>query len=445
MGMDGPDLLRMERFGGLYYKRKTAEFFSVPERGARILKAATRRNIMDLMVREPERWGFSLEEFVMEAAQWRRMGILDEADRCPAQVVNGNRSHGGLMGPMVTNVQLTRACNLTCGHCFVDVWRKRDPNELSTQQFDLLFAELARVGAPIVILAGGEPMLRPDFWEIAESAGKHGLDAALCTNATLIRDQNAARLVASPIRWYSISLDGPDAETHDDLRGEGRFEHALRGIRALLKAGAKEVKIRVTATAKNAHTLPAFAKVARDLGVHKVVVKPFRHTADSHGAPPDELYISRRAYVAATQTALDSWPKDAPALEVDDGLPQGPPAWTGVIPTFGCVGGTTHASVIYDGRVVACDAVHDPQDWTLHDHTFLECWRQSPTVTSWRHMDGNRDCVSDCEKSQTCRGGCRARALGLGGSIDDPDPWSHCEVPGEPRARKVKAQLHVLG
>src|SRR6185295_16974053 len=116
-----------------------------------------------------------------------------------------------LRGPLVTNFQLTQACNLRCEHCFVDVTAKPNPAELSTAQVFSVFAELATAGSPIVILAGGEPMLRRDFWEIAEGIGDFGIDAALCTNATLITPKNAARLARSGIRWYSISLDGPRA------------------------------------------------------------------------------------------------------------------------------------------------------------------------------------------------------------------------------------------
>lgn len=438
------DLLRMERFGAFYYRRETAEFLTVPKAGARLLAAATRRSVMELYAEDPARWNLPLDVFLREAVIWRRAGMLDEHDRCRATVIRGAPMGGELLGPLVTNVQLTRACNLECDHCFVDVWHKRDPNELSLAQIDSLFGELASVGAPIVILAGGEPMMRPDFWEIADLAGRHGLDAALCSNATLIRDDNAARLVASPIRWYSISLDGPDAETHDRLRGAGRFDHAVRGLRALLAAGADDVKIRVTVTAENAHTLVRFADIARELGVHKVVMKPFRHTADASGAPPDQLYISRRRYNEATDRAQQEWPADAPPLDVDDGLPQGPEEWTGVIPRFGCVGGTTHASVIYDGRVVACDAVHEPDDWTLHHRSFLECWRGAPTIQKWRALDGNDDCNSACDNGPKCRGGCRARSLGLGGSFDDPDPWSYCEEPGTPRVRNVHPALPIL-
>ncbi|MFZ9888931.1 MAG: SPASM domain-containing protein, partial [Myxococcota bacterium] len=187
------------------------------------------------------------------------------------------------------------------------------------------------------------------------------------------------------------------------------------------------IKLRVTVTRHNAHTLAHFATTARELGVDHVTFKPFRHTAAFMGQSPGALYLGRRDYEAAIRDCREAWPEDGPTLELDDGLPAGPAAWTKVIPRFGCVGGTTHASVLYDGRVVACDAVLDDDDWTLHTHSFGEAWRAAPTLTRWRALPGNEECGGGCAKSPTCRGGCRARALGMGGSIDAPDPWSHCE------------------
>jgi radical SAM protein with 4Fe4S-binding SPASM domain len=423
-----PDLLRKEAFGAFYYKRSTAKFHALPVTHAILLEAATRKSAVDLYAQDPQGWGISAPSFLELMVRWKKRGFIDDNYRCRARVVDATPDAHHLISPLVTNIQLTQACNLKCGHCFVDVDAKSHPDELSTDQFRSLFGELSAIGAPIVILAGGEPMLRKDFWELVESVGEHELDAALCTNATLITDKNAARLVASPLRWYSISLDGADAEMHDSLRGKGRFRLALRGIKALLDAGANDVKIRVTVTAHNAPFLLDFAKIAKELGVHSVVMKPFRYTAEFFGDVQQDLYIDRQTYFQSTKNALENWPEDAPPLSVDDGMPEGPPAWTDVIPDFGCVGGTTHASVIYDGRVVACDAVHDPDDWTLHQHSFKECWDRAPTIQSWRRLEGNESCLSTCENSKKCRGGCRARSLGAGLPMDAPDPWAYCSA-----------------
>ena len=446
----GPDLFRKESFGALYYRRSDARFFALPPEEAALLAASTTLSAMEVREREPERFALDDNALIKAALFWKREGLVDDDFRLHATIIDDDRSHGALLGPMVTNIQLTRACNLSCGHCFVDIWKQRDPDELSLEQIDALFADLARMGAPIVILAGGEPMLRPDFFEIVEAGGAHGLDLALCTNATLIDENKARRLVEGPMRWFSVSLDGPDAETHDALRGPGRFDHALRGVRHLVEAGADTVKLRATVTGENAHTLPGFAQVAMDTGAHRVVVKPYRHTATHRGTETNALYLSRGAYRRATDACAAGWPADAPPLEVDDGMPEGPPDWTKVIPRFGCVGGTTHASVLYDGRVVACDAVQDEGDWTLHTHSFRDAWRRAPTIASWRDLEGNESCRTSCDNGPVCKGGCRARALGMGGSLDDPDPWSYCadeDAPGPrgPRSARADGLLPILG
>lgn len=421
----GPDLLRKEAFGGLYYHRAAAEFSSLPPQLAWLLVEGTRRSVVELYAEAPETVGMDEAAFIRTVVQCQRRGLLDDQHRCRAEVIEGDTSHGGLMGPMVTNVQLTKACNLRCEHCYVDITAKPHPDELSTDQIRGLFGALESVGSPIVVLAGGEPLLRRDLFEIADAVGRHRLDAALCTNATFIDAALAAELAATPIRWFSISLDGPDAASHDAIRGPGRFEDTLEGIRNLAAAGAHHIKLRVTVTPHCAGRLAEFAEVATGLGVHSVSFKPFRHTETGSAKHAAHLYIDRSRYLDAIREGEARWPADAPPATFNDGMPQGPPAWTKVIPQFGCVGGTTAASVMYDGRVVACDAVLDPADWSLHQHSFQSCWQHAPTIASWRSLQGNAQC-GGCSTNLVCRGGCRARAIAAGHTMRDRDPWAYC-------------------
>ena len=355
----------------------------------------------------------------------RDRGLLDADWRLNARVVSG-AVPGSLSAPLVTNLQLTRACNLRCEHCFVDVEARPHPGELSLEQLERLFGELQAAGSPLILFAGGEPMMRRDFWPIVEASQRADLDVALCTNATFITDSNAARLASSGIRWFSVSLDGADAETHDKVRGKGSFERAVRGVRALMRAGAPGVKLRVTVSQVNATRLLDFAPLAEELGVPEVVFKPFRHTTGGEALTSLHLYLSHAEYEQAVEAVRQGWPESAPRVLCDDGMPESLPAWTKVTPEFGCVGGTTHASVLYDGRVVACDAVQDPRDWTLHRRGFLESWLGAPTVASWRRLKDSGDC-SACSNFTRCGGGCRARALASGGTMADPDPWAYCE------------------
>ena len=432
----GLDILRLEPFGALHYSRATAAFQVFTPEFTALLLEAQHRHIMEAYADDSR--GIDAVDFILEVARLRDLGILDEDHRLHVRVVRPDDLPAeGLSAPMVTNIQLTRACNLHCDHCFVEVETKRHPDELSLEQFKTLFGELQLAGSPLVILAGGEPMMRPDFWEVIDAAVAADLDVALCSNATMITDDNAPRLAASGIKLFSISLDGATAEVHDRLRGHRAFERAVRGVRALVAARAPGIKLRVTVTADNADTIADFAATAAGLGVPEIVFKPFRHSTGGEALTSTQLYIKRSAYLRAVDVAMKAWPNDAPPATFDDGMPESLPAWTRVTPSFGCVGGTTHASVIFDGRVVSCDAVLTPKDWTLHERGFIESWRSSPTINSWRHLSDSGDCRS-CSNFEGCGGGCRARALAAGLSMGDPDPWSYCEDTHQP------GQLRIL-
>ncbi len=427
----GPDLLRKERFGALYYQRSSCQFQALPAGLAALLVASTGESALDVHARTPHALGLDDAGFAELVVRLQQAGMLDERFRCPAHVIDEDRAHGGLVGPLVTHLQLTIACNLRCEHCYVDVMARPGPDELSSAEVLSLFAELERCGSPVLVLAGGEPLLRRDLPELLAGLARYSLDAWLCTNATLLHDDVAGLLASSALRGVSISLDGPDAESHERLRGKGRFEHALRGIRALVAAGQDDVQLRVTVTPHNAERLAAFAPLARELGVHKVVFKPFRQSGAASGA--ETLTLARSPYLRAIHAARSAWPDDGVPADFGDGMPQRPPAWTGIIPAFGCVGGTTSVSILPDGRVVGCGSVLSADDWRLREHGFARSWREAPGVTLWRSFAGNDGCRA-CGNFSRCGGGCRARAVGAGLSVNASDPWAYCSE-GDERDR----------
>lgn len=163
-------------------------------------------------------------------------------------------------GPVVI-WNLIRRCNLMCKHCYSISGNVDFPGELDTAQVFETMDDLKAFGVPVLILSGGEPLLRPDIFEISHRAKDMGFYVGLSSNGTLIGDHNIKQIADVGYDYVGISLDGL-RETHDAFRRrEGGFDEALAGIRLCLDNDIK-VGMRFTATMDNAHELPAMLDLA---------------------------------------------------------------------------------------------------------------------------------------------------------------------------------------
>ncbi len=170
-------------------------------------------------------------------------------------------------GPVVI-WNLVRRCNLTCKHCYATSADKHFPGELDTEQVYAVMDDLKRYGVPVLILSGGEPLLRPDILAISHRAKAMGFYVGLSTNGTLIDAANIGDIAAVGYDYVGISLDGL-GRTHDRFRRrEGAFDEALRGIRLCLEAGIK-VGMRFTLARDNAADLPGLLALMDAEGVDK--------------------------------------------------------------------------------------------------------------------------------------------------------------------------------
>jgi len=159
-----------------------------------------------------------------------------------------------LPGPVVI-WNLIRRCNLTCKHCYSISADTHFPGELDTAQVFSVMDDLKAARVPVLILSGGEPLLRPDIFEIAHRAKAMGFYTALSSNGTLITEANIDRIAAVDFNYVGVSLDGI-GETHDRFRRkDGAFEESLAGIRLCRELGVK-VGVRFTMTQDNAADLP---------------------------------------------------------------------------------------------------------------------------------------------------------------------------------------------
>ena len=173
--------------------------------------------------------------------------------------------------PMLVFWEVTRACLLACAHCRASATPDALPGELSTQEGKGLIDQVAGFGRPypILVLTGGDCLLRKDTFELVEYANSLGVPVAMSPSVTpMLTDDAIATMVESGVKAVSLSLDGATAATHDGVRGiPGHFDQTVPAIRALVAAGLK-VQINTTVMRANVDELADIAALMAETGVH---------------------------------------------------------------------------------------------------------------------------------------------------------------------------------
>jgi len=191
-------------------------------------------------------------------------------------------------GPVVI-WNLIRRCNLTCKHCYATSADKDFPGELNTQQVFDVMDNLKSFGVPVLILSGGEPLMRPDIFDISHHAKDMGFYVGLSSNGTLIDENNIDDIVKVGYNYVGISIDGM-RETHDNFRRkQGSFDEALRGIRLCHDAGIK-VGLRFTLTQDNKQDLPGLLQLMDEENVDKFYLSHLNYAGRGNKNRRDDLH-----------------------------------------------------------------------------------------------------------------------------------------------------------
>ena len=193
-----------------------------------------------------------------------------------------------LPGPIVI-WNLIRRCNLTCKHCYSVSADKDFPNELSTKEVFHVMDDLKAFGVPVLILSGGEPLLHPDIFAIAQRAKAMGFYLSLSSNGTLINEANIEAIAKVGFDYVGISLDGLPT-THDRFRRcPGAFEKALQGIRWCQLYGIK-VGIRFTLTQDNVNELPQMLQLAEEENIDKFYLSHLNYAGRGNKNRQDDVH-----------------------------------------------------------------------------------------------------------------------------------------------------------
>ncbi|HEY4851632.1 MAG TPA: mycofactocin radical SAM maturase [Streptosporangiaceae bacterium] len=323
----------------------------------------------------------------------------------------------GLDAPICLTWELTYACNLACVHCLSSSGR-RDPRELSTAECQAVIDTLERMQVFYVNIGGGEPTVRPDFWELVDYATAHHVGVKFSTNGIKIDPEAARRLAASDYVDVQISLDGATAEVNDAVRGAGSHATAIRAMQNLKAAGFTGFKLSVVVTRHNVSQLDELKALA-----------------DAYGA---QLRLTR---LRPSGRGADTWPELHPTAEQQRQLydwlvAHGEQVLTGdsffhLAPYGGALPGLNLCGA---GRVVCLiDPVGDVYacPFAIHDEFlagsvrqaggFQAVWRESELFAELRRPQSGGAC-SSCQFFDSCRGGCMAAKFFTGLPLDGPDP-----------------------
>jgi AdoMet-dependent heme synthase len=329
----------------------------------------------------------------------------------------------------------TARCNLHCAHCRrTDITPETTAFELSTAQARTMMDQAATLGKPIIVFSGGEPLLRPDWPELAAHAKALGLPVALATNGTLVDAAMAGRIAQAGFHRVSISLDAPDAATHDSFRGDaGAFDAALAGIGHLRSAGVP-VQINSTVYAGNLYRLDEVYELAVRAGamaLHLFVLVPVGcglELAEGQQLTTEQaeevmLWVCRRA----SQGRLELKATCAPQfhrvarqwLAANEGT-AGAENVRAMLRGRGCLAGVGVVFVSHSGEVFPCGYLPQSCGNVLRQDLGT-IWRESAGLNQLRRQDEYQGKCGACEYKMTC-GGCRARAYAQSGNMLTADP-----------------------
>jgi mycofactocin radical SAM maturase len=323
----------------------------------------------------------------------------------------------GLAAPICLTWELTYACNLACVHCLSSSGR-RDPRELTTAECREVIDTLERMQVFYVNIGGGEPTVRPDFWELVDYATAHHVGVKFSTNGVKIDPGVARRLAASDYVDVQISLDGATAEVNDAVRGTGSYATAIRAMRNLAAAGFRGFKLSVVVTRHNVSQLDELTALA---DAHGAQLRLTRLRPSGRGADTwPELHPT-----AAQQRQLYDW-LSAHGEQVLTGdsffhlAPYGEP-----LPGLNlCGAGRVVCLIDPVGDVYACPfAIHENflAGSVRQPGGFQAVWRDSGLFAELRRPQSGGACGS-CQFFDSCRGGCMAAKFFTGLPLDGPDP-----------------------
>lgn len=332
--------------------------------------------------------------------------------------------------------ETTQQCNLKCVHCRCSSEMSSSQGDFTTDEGKRLLDDIADLSKPVVVLSGGEPLLRHDIFELAEYGTSLGLRMCMATNGSLVTDAVCESMKKADIKMVSLSLDGSTAEIHDNFRqSPGAFEGVVRAAELFRKNGQKFL-INSSFSKRNQHDIADTFKLAKSLGATAWYM--FMIVPTGRGEEIMNELISKEDY----EEILD-WHYQQEKLEQELLMrPTCAPHYYRLVPqkakeegvdfkrrslTFstgggkGCIAAQSICLIDCFGNVKPCSYFHRVAG-NVKQVPFREIWEKSEIFNDLRNFKGYKGKCGSCEFINVC-GGCRARADAVYGDYMAEEPF----------------------
>jgi heme b synthase len=332
--------------------------------------------------------------------------------------------------------EVTQRCNLRCIHCRASSEETSAEGDFTTEESLRLLDDIAALSKPVIVLSGGEPLLRKDVFDIASYGTGLGLRMCMATNGTLIDDAVCEEMKKSQLRMVSLSLDGSTAAIHDDFRRQpGAFDGTLRGIEFLKKHGIPFL-INSSFTKRNQEDIPEIFRLARKLGATAWYM--FMIVPTGRGEDIFSELIPKEDYEEILKWHYEMEKNEDNILV----RPTCAPHYYRVVPqmakaegkkfkrrslTFstgggkGCIAAQSICLIDAFGDVKPC-SYFPLSAGNVKKTPFRKIWEESPLFLELRDFKKYKGRCGTCEYLNVC-GGCRARAYAVTGDYLEEEPF----------------------
>ncbi|MBN1165550.1 MAG: radical SAM protein [Methanospirillaceae archaeon] len=316
--------------------------------------------------------------------------------------------------PRLISWNVTLRCPLQCSHCYIDAGEREVADPLTTEEAYRVLDEIRKTGTPLVILSGGEPMMREDICDIAAHGTKTGLRMGLGTSGMGITQERAEALVMSGIRTVAISLDSADSHLHDTYRGyPGAWNQAVSAIRICREKGM-QVQINMTLLAPESTRIDEVVSLGITLGVRDyqifVPVPTGRSRQENYDRFGSYEKVLQHMLTAYQDTGISLRPTCIPQFRrIAEEMGLKNPGWG-----RGCIAGISYCRIYANGLVTPCPYLPVIAG-DLRKEKFADIWYHSEVFHALRDPKRLQGKCGRCEYNLVC-GGCRARAYSAYGT-----------------------------